>query len=368
MKIRKSIIILLIGIIYIPINAYGQKDSIINKINILNFNYYQNINKSPLNSLNYAKKAFSYYKEVQSPDLKFKIGANYVTALFVNEYYTDALSILDRIDSLDVLENNKALYYTLRGLIENDLNHYSHAEENYKKALQLYIKLKDKDNEFTILNNLGLLYNNIGDYKRSLESYLKCYEIIKNLDVKVDLYKYYSNIGTVSYNLHDYNNALTSFTSALEEAKINSDTIRIIRAYEKLAQTNVALNNLTVAITHYNKTLEVYKQLGLQKKVCSILLRLGDLYYSQDKKDIAFNYYFDCLTIASKNSFLKEKYESSLDLGIYYEEKSNLNEAKLYYKKIVENKASITNLEILKREYYGIYSIEKKRNNKNIYL
>ena len=351
-----------------PLNTYAQNDSIINKINSLNFNYYQSINKNPQNSLNFSKKAFSYYKEVQSPELKFKIAANYTTALFVNEYYNEALSILNQIKTISINDNNKALYFTLRGLIENDLNHYSLAEENYKKALQLYLKLEDKDNEFTILNNLGLLYNNIGDYKRSLEYYLRCYEIINNLEIKVDRYKYYTNIGTVSYNLNDYNNALKSFNSALNEAKLNSDTIRIFRAHEKLAQTNVALNNTSIAISHYNKALEVYKQLGLQKDVCYILLQLGGIYYSQGKKNIAFNYYNDCLTIAKLNSFLQEEYESSLNLGIYYQEKSNLNKASFFFKKIIKNETNITNIEIVKKAYYALYTIEKQQNNKNISL
>ena len=99
---KKPLIILLIGMFFMPLKSYAQKDSIINKINILNFNYYQSINKNPQNSLNFAKKAFSYYKEVQSLELKFKIAANYTTALFVNEYYNEALSVLDKIEVLSV--------------------------------------------------------------------------------------------------------------------------------------------------------------------------------------------------------------------------------------------------------------------------
>ncbi len=368
MKIKNPFIILLLGVFFMPLHLYAQKDSIINKINSLNFEYYQSINKNPQNSLNFAKKAFSYYKKVESTELKFKIAANYTTALFVNEHYNEALSVLNKIEVINIKDNNKALYFTLRGLIQNDLNNYSLAEENYKKALELYLKLEDKDNEFTILNNLGLLYNNIGDYKRSLRYYLKCYEIINNLEIKVDRYKYYTNIGTVSYNLNDYNNALELFTSALNEAKINSDTIRIFRAHEKLAQTNVALNNIPIAITHYNKVLEVYKRLDLQKDVCNILLRMGDIFYSQDNKNIAFNYYNDCLKIAKLNSFPQEEYESSLKIGIYYQEKSNINKASDFYKKIIKNEANITNIEIVKKAYYALYTIEKQKNKKNTSL
>lgn len=346
-----------------PISTSAQNDSIIGKINILNFNYYQSINKNPKSSLNYAKEAFSYHSKIQSPELKFKVAANYTTALFINEYYNEALSVLNLIDPKNILDNNKALYFTLRGLIENDLNHYTQAEENYKNALKLYIKLKDKDNEFTILNNLGLLYNNIGDYKRSLEFYLKCYEIIQNLEIKVDRYKYYSNVGTVSYNLNDYNDALNSFNSALAEAKINSDTIRIFRAHEKLAQTNVALNYLDTAISHYEKTLKIYEEVGLQKNVCNILLRLGDIYYSQDKKNIAFNLYNKCQTIALKNSYSQEEFESSLNLGTYYQEIYSFKKACFFYEKIINNSSKIINIEIVKKAYYSLYEIKKEQKN-----
>jgi len=184
MKTLRFFIIFLVGFFLMPLQSFSQKQNdsltIINKVNLLNFNYYQSINNNPLSSLNYAEEAFSYHKNIKSIELKFKVATNFTTALFINENYNKALSILDSIDPIKIQKKDKALYYTLRGLVETNLNNPLQAEESFKKALTLYIELKDKDNEFTVLNNLGLLYNNIGNYKKSLESYIRCYAIIKD--------------------------------------------------------------------------------------------------------------------------------------------------------------------------------------------
>ncbi len=365
MDFYKHILLLFIGTVLLPLSSDAQKqnDSIINYINALNYKYYQNINKNPTKSLNYAEEAFSYFRKIESNELKFKITTNFVTALFVNEFYDKALSVLDKIKSLEVQENNKALYHTLRGLVENDLNNILQAEEHYKKALQLYIKLKDKENEFAVLNNLGLLYNNIGDYKRSIELYLNCYEIINDLKVVANRYRYYMNIGVVNYNSNNYNSALGFFTDALQEASINSDSLRILKVHKKIAQTNVGLNKLGVAIYHYKKALLGYQKLKLQKEVCVVLLHLGDVYNLKNDVDTAFNYYNNSQKIASEYSFSQEDYLATLNLGVYYQNKLNFQKARLAYKRIIKNKTEIANLEILKKCFNGLYQIEKLDNN-----
>ncbi|WP_418603534.1 tetratricopeptide repeat protein [Hwangdonia sp.] len=355
------------GFFFVPSTMFcqNQKDSlnIVNKINVLSFNYSQSINNSPLSSLNYAEEAFSYYNDIASTRLKFKVATNFATALYLNEDYNKALTVLDTIKSLKITKNDKALYYTLRGLNETNLNLPLQAESNYKKALKLYIELKDKNNEFTVLNNLGLLYNNIGDYKRSLEVYIECYAIINDLEIQVDRYKYYMNIGTVSHNLNDFANALDSYTNALQVAVEKQDTLRILKAYEKTALSHFEVNELDVAINNYKKSLKGYIKLGLKKDASNILISLGDIYYKKNKKEEALNYYNDAQDIALKNNFIQVDYQSSLRLAEYYLEQSNFDKAELYFQKIVKNLKTITNLELLSKAYHGLYQIEKQRKN-----
>ncbi|WP_194768166.1 sensor histidine kinase [Tamlana sp. I1] len=347
------------------IHAQTSKDStsILDNVNTLTFHYYQSINKNPQESLNYAKEAYAYYDKINTNSLKFKITSNYITALYVNEHYKDALEILNTIKDLEVSENNKALYFTLRGLVENDLNYIAQAEASYIEALKIYVALEDKDNQFTILNNLGLLYNNIGDYKRSLALYLECYGIINDLKVKVDRYKYYMNIGTVSYNLNDFNNAIESFTNALNEAKNNNESLRIYRAEEKIAQANVGLNKLEIAITHYKNALSGYKQLGLKKDECNTLINLGDINYQEDNKYIAFKNYSSAQKIASVNNFKQEEYLVDLKIARHYKEQLEFNKARDFYNKIINNKTHVKNIVVLKDAYKGLYEIEKASKN-----
>ena len=365
MKTFKLLLPFFIGIILMPQPLLGQQDAsaTIDKINILNFNYYQSINKNPASSLDYAKEAFSYYDSIVSTELKFKITSNFATALYINESYSEALLVLDKIKALDLQDNNQALYFTLRGLVETDLNLTLQAEESYQKALKLYTELNDKNNEFTVLNNLGLLYNNIGDYKKSLESYINCYAIIKDLEIQVDRYKYYMNIGTVNYNLNDFGNALSNYDAALQDAIEKNDTLRIFKAHEKIAECNVEINKAETAIEHYNISLNGYLKLGLKKEACTILLNLGDIYNLKNNKEEALKYYKHTQSIAKDNNFALENHKASLRIGQYHLALSHFETAESYYLTIIESSETIANLELLKKAYNGLYQIEKHKNN-----
>ena len=366
MKFLKVIIIFQLVILVLPNCINGQeKDAtdILNEVNILTYQYYQNTHKSPAASLSYAEKAFSYYENITSSELRFTLTTNYATALFINARYQDALNILEKVAPFNLKESNKALYFTLRGLIESDLNNISEADTHYTTALEIYRKLGDSDNEFAILNNLGLLYNNIGDYKKSLEYYLSCYDIISDLKVKVDRYKYYMNIGTVNFNLNNYPQSLQSFTHALEDATVNLDSLRIFGANEKLAQTNVNLNRMDMAIKHYNNALKGYRKLGLRREVSNILLSLGDVYHTKQNKQLEFENYNNALEIATAHNFKQETYQASLKLGHYYQEQRNFPKAILLYKRIVDNDREVINLEIIRAAYNGLYQVEKLNKN-----
>lgn len=341
-----------------------KKDSIITykRIDSLSFIYYQNINKNPKASLIHAKEAFSFFHQINDTKRKFNVASNFATALFINNQYEKALSVLDKASTLNLADKEKALYYTLRGLVENDLSHISEAELHYRKALELYTTLDDKDNEFNVLNNLGLLYNNIGNYKKSLEVYLKCYDIMTSLKTDIDRYKYFLNIGTVNYNLNDYENALKSYNSALYEADKKDDSLRIYKAYEKIAQTNLALDSLVTALEYYKKTLKAYKQLGLKKDMSSILLQLGNIYYSLGEKETSLNYFKESKNISNENAYIQEEAEAMLKIGIYYQDQKDNNQAEFYFKKVIKKEPQVTNLEIIKSSYSGLYQIKKRQN------
>ncbi|MCK0131402.1 tetratricopeptide repeat-containing sensor histidine kinase [Flavobacteriaceae bacterium F08102] len=365
-------LVIILGIGLMASAGYAQQSldtlSVEQKLNTLSHAYYEHINKDPKLSLRYAEKAYSYYDSITDERLRFTTATNYITALYVNELFTESLAILKHIENHPRIQEEKALYHTLRGLVESDLNFISEAEESYTQALQIYQELGDKDNEFTILNNLGLLYNNIGDYKKSLDLYLQCYAMINDLKIKVDRYKYFMNVGTVSYNLNDYNSALSSFENALREAKTNVLPLRIYRAEQKIAETQVRLKHLDKAVLHYTQAIEGYEQLGLNKDVCTNLLHLGDLYFLTKRYEEAFACYMRSKNLATSYHFVQVKYEAYEHLGNYYQQVSKFDIARGYYKKVIEASDRIVNQGILRDAYKGLFQIEKQNKNSTLAL
>ena len=343
------------------VSAQSPKDSVLNQVNTKTQLYYQSINKNPQDGLAHALSAFQFFNEIADVELQFKIAVNYTTALYVNEKYATAIETLNQVHLIKKSLTNEALYYTLRGLIESELNQIEKAETNYKKALQLFIELGDKENEFTVLNNLGLLYNNIGDYKRSLDNYLKCYEIINDLNTNIDRYKYYMNIGAVSYNLNDFDNSLSSYSKALETATQNSESLRIYKVYEKIGQTNEAIKKIDIAISYYQKALKGFNSLGIQKEASRILLHLGAIYHQLNNSE-ELSYFEKALSIASNNGFSIQETEALLNIGLYFLKNEQFEKSKIYLSKVILKSKNQRNIEFLKSAYYGLYELEKNHN------
>nr|WP_319999971.1 tetratricopeptide repeat-containing sensor histidine kinase [uncultured Draconibacterium sp.] len=345
--------------------SHVDKDSssIVRHIENLTTKYYQSVNRNPKSSLRYSEEAYLYIDKNLPDETKFQIASNYATALYLNEEYPKALSILDQSAGLLIADKHQGLYHTLRGLVETELNQQLKAEEDYKTALEYYRKTSDKDNEFTVLNNLGILYNNVGDYKLSLASYLACYEIVNDLKIKVDRYKYYINIGTVNFNLNDFPKALSYYKSALNESIIQADTLRTLNSETKIAQTYVEIGQLDTALFYYGKAIQGYEKLDLNRDVCNILLRLGDIFQKQARNDKVLSLYEEAYQLGAANSYFQVIMESSFNIGSFYQKELNYNKAVEYFNHIIKTQKKNTNKELLKDTYFNLYRIEKQRRN-----
>jgi len=353
-----------------PLFSIAQIDSIpvVDKVNLSNFNYYQTINRNPQQGLVHAKESFDYYDQLENIDLKFKVASNYITALYINERFSEAIKTLKAINSSELSQSSKALYYTLNGLVNSELNLLSEAEQSYRQALAIYIALNDKDNIFTIYNNLGILYNNIGDYKRSLDAFLSGSDHIEKVDSKIDVFKYYLNVGTVNFNLNDFDNALASYKSALNAAINQSETLRIFKAHEKIGETYISLENLEEAFKNYEKALSGYTELGLKKESCNSLVNLGEISLLQNKSPKASEYFEKALQLAINNDFIQEKSIASLKISKLLFEKSLFLKSKPYLLKIIQDKNQIANIEVLSNAYSLLYQIEKQQGNNSAAL
>lgn len=353
-----------------PLFSIAQIDSIpvVDKVNLSNFNYYQTINRNPQQGLVHAKESFDYYDQLENIDLKFKVASNYITALYINERFNEAIKTLKAINSSELSQSSKALYYTLNGLVNSELNLLSEAEQSYRQALAIYIALNDKDNIFTIYNNLGILYNNIGDYKRSLDAFLSGSDHIEKVDSKIDVFKYYLNVGTVNFNLNDFDNALASYKSALNAAINQSETLRIFKAHEKIGETYISLENLEEAFKNYEKALSGYTELGLKKESCNSLVNLGEISLLQNKSPKASEYFEKALQLAINNDFIQEKSIASLKISKLLFEKSLFLKSKPYLLKIIQDKNQIANIEVLSNAYSLLYQIEKQQGNNSAAL
>ena len=105
----------------------------------------------------------------------------------------------------------------------NNLGVYNRAKGNYpkaleyqEKALQLFDKNNDLNNQAISLKNIGNVYLVQGQYEEALKFYLQSLEILEKTGDEYGLAAIYNNIGLAYKNQGDYNAALKQYEKSFE--------------------------------------------------------------------------------------------------------------------------------------------------------
>ena len=175
------------------------------------------------------------------------------------------------------------------------------------KAIEISIKTNSKRFEGVFINLLGNLYYDFGNINKSKENYEKAIKIFEKYGNNEDLCSSYENLGNLFNHLGNRNDALLSYNKALELSK------RIEKvSYEVsilLDIGNVYYNfDLDKALEYYDKAMVICDNSKfLSKSTAAIYNCYGNVYWKNNKFDLAEKYYYKSLQINKKNILSMEK-------------------------------------------------------------
>jgi two-component system sensor histidine kinase/response regulator len=179
--------------------------------------------------------------------------------MYDNKACTDKLlEALSISQKRNFLKKNIELLYSI-GKVYDYMNHDNLAEDYYKEACKIALKIND-DSYFSIIsNNLGVLYKQQGLSKKSMMLYMQA---IKS---KPSNYMALINIGNIYYEWNNLSKARQYYKKAYNLLKGDS-TEESIEAYIELGKATLNCSNLLEAQIYLNEGIYIAQKMKSHDK------------------------------------------------------------------------------------------------------
>lgn len=210
---------------------------------------------------------------------------------------------------------------------------YALAEEHFQKALQLSIKLSDKENEAIILNNVGIIHHYNSEYDSALKYYMEANNLFRILNNREYLAQNLTNVGMI-YKLQ----------GRLEDAfKISMESVQVL---ESLNEKNGMASGLTTvagilldmgkkddALKYNERALEIRKKENDSEGIAMSVSNIANIYRDKKLYPTALRYYTDAVAIKDKLGLSGTTGKLHHNIGWCYFELKDYNNAEYYLKR-----------------------------------
>lgn len=215
------------------------------------------------------------------------------------------------------------------GVLYLEKERFDEALESFKKALETYRKLDDKEGEAFVLDLIGDTYISMRKIDKALEYYQSSFKLYSSIrsslknemlekikeveDIKkaIEIAAEEEEKASVSpfaeYERDEYVTNYDKITEKLEEAMGMLETVSMYERYPK-----------EDAMKYLKEALNVSHEIGDKKEEATILLMMGDVLLREKKTDEALKYFKKAFDIFSETGNKKEEALSLLFIGGAY--------------------------------------------------
>ncbi|UXX80829.1 tetratricopeptide repeat-containing sensor histidine kinase [Reichenbachiella carrageenanivorans] len=241
-------------------------------------------------------------------------------------------------------------------------DYYQTALETYQQALDLTHKFKTDQHEVfqvMILSNISGIYKKLKENDKALsfaeESINLAYET-RNLRPRGHL-----KFGTTLNELGQYERALDSLRVTKKMIYQHNDSIALVHCLLAIGEAFHHLETYDSALYYTKQSAFVAGLLGYD--FIEILIQRGDLYFSQQRKDLALAKYQEALQMAVQQKSIEGQQEIYEKMSMLFEDQKNYQKAHEYLISSFSLKDSISGTAIQNRinELNTKYETEKKQ-------
>ena len=206
------------------------------------------------------------------------------------------------------------------------------AMDLFRKSLDLYEEIKDKEGIANSLSNMGNVYNEQGDNARAIDFFIRCLKIREERGDKQSLPSSLSNIGVVYWDMGDKEKAMQYFLKSLEQDKSVQDKKNTANVYNNIAEIYKAQGQFRTSLEYLNKSLKIREAEGDELEIAASLLNIGDVYLSMGDLTRALDYQRKSLKIAEEMGDKVGQALSLLNIGIIFQKENKITAATGYAK------------------------------------
>lgn len=264
-------------------------------------------------------------------------------------------------DSLDYIKNESKLgqsdhyatYFMTKAKLFLLSNQRDKSEENYKKSLEYYKSLDQKDGMVKVYNNLGIIsYEQKWDTNKGKEYFLKAKNIYEEdsmtnrnveLTISMNLAIIEDIQGNSAYAYQLYDEILNTYDD-LDDELMFSVSINKAYAAKNNQDLDKALKSLTIFLNDYGTP--SYRQYGIYK------LLLAEIYIGQNKYNFAKENIIEAFKIFSKlhdRLVLADIYRV---FGLYYRKQNDKKLAESHLKISLDINKEFSHLRNLSETHY----------------
>ncbi len=273
------------------------------------------------------------------------------------DYHTRALRIKEELkDTLGmaISNNNIASAYI-------DLPDYYKAIECGFKAVNYYKAAGENSSKLAdALNTVGNAYEKLKDFDKSLDHYEKALAIHKELGDQGEIAKKLNNIaniyllqgqGTKDNELKKlkFKSALDNYSRSLSILEVIDDVSTIAVVYNNIANVHWELSSFPEALVYLNKSLALYQEMKSPHGVAFAMNSLSKHFLFEKKYDRSIQYALRALALADSINDSEQKLTATEMLSTNYYELKQFEKSLLYFKRYVEEKEKLTNVEGAKK-------------------
>jgi len=333
-KKKIHIVIIIICSICIPFLTISQQtsDSTINKIDSL---------ESLLPSANQNEKL----------ELIIKITKFYNSVPLPQQTIEYGLKAIDLAVKLKDKDTEATAYY-ITGIGYFYLRETNKSLDYFNKALKIREETGNKKEIAKSLKGLGIIHTNLGNNNKALNYFLQSLKLFKELGVENEVANAQMDIARIYANLGFYEKALEFNFQAIKTQELLENNKIVADIIMNTGIIYFELENYEKAIEYYNKALELFLAEKSDIGMAMVYNNIGIVYQLLNKNDIALEYSQKSLKISQENDFWSEISSALINIGLIYESTGD-------YFRSLENFQKTLDLEIKagnKTEIANIYN------------
>lgn len=181
------------------------------------------------------------------------------------------------------------------------------SQENYEKALEIYLQLAKLGNRpwgkpsiAKIHNSIGLIFRNRRNFEEAARYFMEAKRLAQVTANKVEEGNALNNIGGNYYLSGDYENALEYFKQSYTIREEIGNQLLIAKSLNNIALVYNKLNRPELSLRRYHRSLAILTEANAINELPVIYDNLGDLHLKKNNFDSALYYHQQSLIFAQK--------------------------------------------------------------------